>query len=223
MIRRVWVTRTAPEAEATAARLAALGLTAIVAPVLAARTIAEASIDLAGVEALAFSSGHAINAFTALSDERTLPVFTVGAATANRASSAGFGVVRSADGGATALAQLIASAEPRLQLVLHPGAREPAADLVALLAERGVLARAVAVYETIPTGLAAPPDVIDAILIHSARGAGQVAALVVEADRGRIAVFAISETAAAPLRGLGFARVLAAAWPNESALLDLLK
>jgi uroporphyrinogen-III synthase len=220
---RIWVTRTAPEADATAARLAAMGFTAVVAPVLEARAIVGAAIDLAGVDALAFSSGHAIAAFAALSAERALPVFTVGAATARRAGDAGFAKVRSAGGGATALAELIAASDPKPRLVLHPAAREPSADLTALLAARGVAARAIPVYEALPTPLAAAPDGLDAILIHSARGAEQVAVLTAGRPRAEIAVFAISEAAAGPLRGLGFARVMAAAFPNEAALLDLLK
>jgi len=92
-----------------------------------------------------------------------------------------------------------------------------------LLAARGVAARAVAVYETVRAALTAPPDDIDAILIHSARGAEQVAALTANSHRADIAVFAISGAAAAPLRNLGFARVMAAPFPNEAALLDLLK
>jgi uroporphyrinogen-III synthase len=220
---RIWVTRTMPEAEATAARLAALGLSAVVAPVLEPRAILDARIDLAGVDALAFSSAHAIAAFAGLSTDRSLPVFTVGAATGRRARDAGFADVRSADGGGAALAELIAATDPRPALVLHPSAREPSADLTALLAARGVVARAVPVYETVPTALAAPPEDIDAILIHSARGAGQVAALTADHPRDEIAVFAISAAAAAPLRGCGFARVMTAPFPNEAALLDLLK
>jgi uroporphyrinogen-III synthase len=220
---RVWVTRTAPEADATAKRLAAMGHDAVVAPVLEARAIAGVRIDLGGVDALAFSSGHAVAAFSALSAERSLPVFTVGAATAGQAQAAGFSAVQSADGGAAALAEKIAAAEPLPALVLHPGAREPAADLVALLAERGVAARAVAVYETVPTSLAVAPDAIDAILVHSARGAERVAALMADRPRDRIEVFAISQTVARPLRSLSFARVVAAPFPNEAALLDLLK
>ena len=220
---RIWVTRTMPEAEATAGRLAAMGLTAVIAPVLEARPVASAQIDLAGIDALAFSSGHAIAAFAALSTERALPVFTVGAATARRARDAGFANVRSADGGAAALAALIAGAEPRPSLVVHPAAREPSADLSALLAALGVAARAVPVYETVPTALTAPRDAIDAILVHSRRGAEQVAALTANHPRADTAVFAISEAAARPLRGLGFARVMAAPFPNEAALLDLLK
>jgi uroporphyrinogen-III synthase len=221
--RRIWVTRTEPGAEATASRLEAIGLTAVVAPVLEARPIAGVELDLTSIDALAFSSGHAIAAFNDLSDERALPVFTVGAATASRAKAAGFTDVRSADGGATALAELIAAAQPRPKLVLHPGAREPAADLVALLADRSVTVRATAVYETVPTDLAAPPRDIDAILIHSARGAERVAALVAARPHADISVFALSKAAARPLHGLGFARVMAPPFPNEAALLDLLK
>jgi uroporphyrinogen-III synthase len=220
---RVWVTRTAPEAEATARRLEAMGYKPVVAPVLEARPIARGGIDLTGVDALAFSSSHAVTAFAAVSDERGLPVFTVGAATARRALAAGFGAVQSADGGATTLAEKIAAARLKPNLVLHPGAREPAADLVALLSEHGVEARAVAVYETVPADLAAAPGKIDAILIHSARGAERVAALMADRPRADIAIFAISEAAARPLRSLGFGRVVAAPFPNEAALLDLLK
>lgn len=218
----VWVTRTAPEAAATAARVEALGHTAIVAPVLEARAIPGATLDLAGIDALAFSSAHAVAAFAALSDARALPVFTVGAATAERARRAGFTHVRSADGGAAALAALIAVAEPRPSLVLHSAARDPAADLVALLAARGVEARALAVYQAVPTGLAGAPAA-DAILIHSARGAERVAALTAPAARGGLAVYAISPAAAAPLHGLGFAQIVAAPRPNEAALLALLR
>jgi uroporphyrinogen-III synthase len=220
---RAWVTRTAPEADATAARLASMGHTPVVAPVLEARPVAGAQIDLAGVDALAFSSGHAIAAFAALSTERALPAFTVGAATARRARDAGFADVRSADGGAATLAELIATRDPKPRLVLHPSAREPSADLTALLAARGVAARAIGVYETVPTALTAPPDAIDAILIHSGRGAERVAALTAGRPLAGIAVFAISDAAAGPLRGLGFARVMTAPFPNEAALLDLLK
>jgi uroporphyrinogen-III synthase len=223
MTRRVWVTRTAPEASATGARVEAMAHAAVVAPVLEARAIGGVSLDLTGVDALAFTSGHAVAAFAALSPARDFAVFTVGAATAGAARAAGFGDVRSADGGANALAVLIGATEPRPKLVLHPGAREPAADLVALLAERGIAARATAVYETHPTDLAGPPADIDAVLVHSARGAERVAALIAAANLRDIEVFAVSEAAARPLRSARLGRVMVAPFPNEAALLDLLK
>jgi uroporphyrinogen-III synthase len=219
-LRRIWVTRTAPEAETTASRLRALGLEPVVVPVLEVCAIADAVFDLAGAEALAFTSAAAIAAFAALSNRRDLPVFAVGGTTAARARAAGFTAVISADGDAAALAARIADAEPRPAIVLHPTAREPAADLPALLAAHGVTGRAIVVYETVETDIAAPAA-IDAILVHSARGARAIAGRL---DRGRAAaldVFAISEAAAAPLKHLPFRRLAIAPAPNEAALLAL--
>src|SRR5579863_9885755 len=154
---RIWITRTLPEADATARRVAARGHSPIVAAVLEARPIAGVRLGLAGAGAVAFTSGHAIAAFAALTPARDLPVFTVGDATAALARAAGFRDVHSADGNAETLAELIAREQRDGVLVLHPTAREPAADLAGLLAARGVQATPLTVYETHPTALAAPP------------------------------------------------------------------
>ena len=58
---RIWVTRTQPGANATAARLTAMGHAPLVQPVLKARPIANAVLDLSSIDALAFTSGHAIH------------------------------------------------------------------------------------------------------------------------------------------------------------------
>ena len=220
---RIWVTRTEPQALATAARLAAMGFGVVVtAPVLEVERIAEARIDLAGIDALVFTSGHAVTAFAALSAVRDLPVFTVGEATADLARQAGFAAVTSADGDVGALAALIARAAPRPTRVLHPAAREPAADLAALLGGLGVLANTIAVYETVETG--AFVSGVDAILVHSPRAGRAVAARYAgRPEAARISAYAISEAAAAPLRGAGFRAVSVAPRPTEAALLALLK
>jgi uroporphyrinogen-III synthase len=220
---RIWITRTLPEADATARRVAARGHSPIVAPVLEARPIAGVRLGLAGAGAVAFTSGHAIAAFAALTPARDLPVFTVGEATAALARAAGFTDVHSADGNAETLAELIAREQRDGVLVLHPTAREPAADLAGLLAARGVQATAVAVYETVATALAAPPPDADAVLIHSARAAVRTAVLIEQANRLDLEAYAISPAAARPLAALGLARLQAAPFPNEAALLDLLR
>ncbi len=220
---RIWITRTAPEADATAARVAARGHAAIVAPVLEARSIPGVRLDLAGVDAVAFTSAHAIAAFAQLTPRRDLAVFTVGDATAAQARAAGFATVRSADGNAATLAELIAREQRDGQRVLHPTAREPAADLAALLADHGVDATPLAVYETVPTALAAPPADAEALFVHSARGAALASALIANAGRLDLEAYAISPAAAAPLAALGLARLDAAPFPNEASLLDLLK
>jgi uroporphyrinogen-III synthase len=219
---RIWVTRAQPQAEATAGRLRALGFEPVVAPVLEIRPIAEAAIDLAGVDALAFTSAAGVSAFAALTRLRTLTVFAVGDATAEAAHLAGFSEVRSARGDAHALADLIATS-PSPALVLNPSAADPAADLVALLADRGVVARAAVVYETREVSLDAAPQNLRGLLIHSPKAARVVARALAGADVSAIAAFAISPAAAAPLTGLGFHRHAVAASPNEAALLALLR
>ncbi len=190
---------------------------------LAARPIAGAAVDLSGVDAIAFTSGHAVTAFAALSGERAPVVFAVGQATADAARRLGFGRVVVGTGGAQALAPLIAAAEPRPARVLIPTAAESAADLAGLLASLGVAAVTTAVYETLPTGAFAPLSEIDAILIHSTRAAALVAEhLAGQDEAARLAAYAISETAAAPLRAAGLRSVQVAAEPTEAALLALL-
>ena len=218
--RRVWVTRTHPGAEATAARLVGLGFEPVVAPLLAARPIMGALLDLAGVQAIAFTSGQAVSAFAALTAERGWPVFAVGAATAALARQAGFSTLTSADGDVAALAEVIAAARPGL--VLAPGALETAADLPALLAARGIAARAVAVYETVRASLAAPPADVGAVLLHSPKAARALAAMIAEPAAAGLEAYAISPAAAQPLAGRPFRAVHVAAQPNEAALLALL-
>ncbi|MBV8593867.1 MAG: uroporphyrinogen-III synthase, partial [Caulobacteraceae bacterium] len=89
-MKRVWIARSAPGALQMGAEVRALGFEAVVAPLLEARSVGSGPIDLSGVAALAFTSGHAVRAFAARSPERGLPVFAVGAATAREAKRAGF-------------------------------------------------------------------------------------------------------------------------------------
>jgi uroporphyrinogen-III synthase len=214
--RKVWITRAMPGADETAARLAALGHTPLIAPLLAVRAIA-ARIDLGGVGALAFTSRNGVTAFAALTAARALPVFTVGDATARAARAAGFASVRSADGDLSALATLIRTEGAGL-CILNPTAAEPAGDLAALVGDP-VRIRSVAVYRTVATG-AAPPHGWETVLIHSPRAARILAGSRPEI-RGRCAV-ALSPAAAAPLATLDFAEVRIAAAPTEDALMDAL-
>jgi uroporphyrinogen-III synthase len=219
---RVWITRAQPGAAATAARVHARGFTPVTAPVLEVWPMMDAVIDLAGVDALAFTSAAGVSAFAALTQVRDRKVFTVGDATAGAARAAGFAEVRSAKGDAQALSRLIADASPRPVLVLNPTAAEPAADLAALLAAHGLAARSVVVYETRETALAASPPDLEAVLVQSAKAARAVARLTEGADVSAVTVCVLSAAAAAPLAGVGFRRILVADKPAETALLSLL-
>lgn len=212
---KIWVTRTEPDAAATAVRLATLGFDPIIRPLLEVRPLSPA-VSLQGVTALAFGSRRSVAAFAALERRRDLPVLTVGDATAAAAREFGFADVRSASGDGHALARLIRT-EARGP-VLYLSAATPAADLPALVGP-AVEVHALPLYETVPTGAGAP-EAFDAVLIHSPRAADALAALAPPAE-GRLAC-AISAAAARPLRPLPFAEVRVAAAPNEAELLALL-
>ena len=223
-MKTLWITRASPGAEATARRLRAMGFDPVVAPLLEVRGL-PARIDLAGVGALAFTSANGVRAFTDISAERNLRVFTVGAATAEAANAASFAEVISADGDVDALAGTIA-ARAGQGAVLHPGAAQPAGDLVGDLTRRGVTARAVAVYETIPAevpatlldGLAA----IDGVLVYSPRAGRRLAELLGGRAAPDLRAYCLSPQVAATLEGLAIGPLLAAPLPNEDALLSLI-
>ncbi|PIB94333.1 uroporphyrinogen-III synthase [Caulobacter sp. FWC2] len=220
----VWITRARPGALATAERVRGLGFEALVDPLLAVEAL-QAELDLSHVTALAFTSANGVEAFARLSDARGVPVFAVGRATAKAAQAEGFASVSSADGDVEDLCELIAGGASGP--VLWAGAREPAGDLVGMLRGRGVMAKGVAVYETLER---APSDETLArlkapatALLHSPRAARALAAILRERPASALRFLCLSEAVAAPLRGIAEpGSVTFAPRPDESALLELL-
>ena len=187
----------------------------MVVPLLAIRPIPQPAPDLSGVAALAFTSRNGVDAFAALCRERCLPVFTVGDATAERASAAGFASVRSAAGALEDLARLLAAEAPGP--VLASGALEPSGDLPALLAGR-IEVRTLPVYEAVETGAATPAD-FDAVLVHSPRAGRALAARALFPGR---TVVAISQAAAAALGHPPDVEIRSAVRPDEAAMFEAL-
>ncbi len=226
--RGVWITRAEPGASATAARLRAVGLDPLIAPLLSLRLL-ETSLDLGGVGALAFTSANGVRAFAARSDRRDLPVFTVGDATAQAARAAGFETVTSADGAASDLVRLIAAAQPR-GVALHPSGLHLAGDVKGGLERAGIMARDVALYDTpavdaLPSGAleALAARGVAAVLIHSPRAADILAGLAAGLDLSRTLAVGLSAACLRPLEALGFAERIQAQRPREDALLDALR
>jgi uroporphyrinogen-III synthase len=221
--RLVWITRAEPGASATAARVAALGFTPVVSPLLRLQPVA-AEIDLTDVAALAFTSANGVRAFAAAHEARDLPSYAVGEATAEAARAAGFAKVISADGDVAALARRIA-ADPPGGVVLHPAAAEPAGDLAADLAKAGIPVRSVTVYrseEVEPTLALSCWESLSAVLLHSPRAARALETLIAARAAPQLRVLAISPAAAAPMAHLDLAGVAVAPLPNEHDLLSLL-
>jgi uroporphyrinogen-III synthase len=230
-LKSVLITRPQPGADQTAARIAALGLCPVVAPVLviAGRQV-HPPIRLA---ATVLSSQNAVQACPPSIYDR--PVFAVGAATAAQATRAGFSHVLNADGDSTALASLIASTiSPTDGTLFLPTAQGQGGTLATSLRQFGFRVFRRVAYQAVGVSTL-PQEAVEALrlgqvaaamffsgetarhFVHLLRTAG-----LVETVRNVEAV-AISERAAMALRPLPWRRISVAAKPNQDAMLVLLQ
>jgi uroporphyrinogen-III synthase len=224
---KIWITRAQPGADVTAERVRAMGHDALVAPLLEVRLLPEATVDLRGVVALAFTSANGVRAFADKSGERALTAFAVGAATALAARKAGFKSVLSANGDVLALAEGIAARRNELRgVVLHPGAFDLAGDLVGALEKHRVEARRLTLYETVPIE---PDDAAaevlcrsDAVLLHSARAAEALARVLKRHPAPHMRALGLSKAVVQPLGRIATGGKIYPPFPLEAALLNLI-
>ncbi|UZK65174.1 uroporphyrinogen-III synthase [Sphingomonas sp. M1-B02] len=201
----------------TAAAIEARGRTAIRLPLFEARPVAWESPDPARFDALLLTSANALrHGGAGLASLRELPVFAVGAVTAEAARRAGFEMAEIGDDGATGL---VARAEAAgLRRALHLAGRERT------LEAGGIVAEVITVYAS--EALAVTHEAVrrlagSVVLVQSARAGARLAELVDAAglDRGGIALVAISAAAAATA-GPGWAQIHAPADMRGEALID---
>lgn len=229
----VLITRPEPGASQTARQVAALGLTPVVASVMAIVPTARPIAPPADFAATVLTSGNAIAACPAACHAR--PAFAVGSATARRAREAGFGTVIDADADASALPALIAATiGTEGQSLFLPTARHQGLDLSAALRAHGWrVVRRVAYQadcvgtlpETARTALELKQ--IRSAMFFSAETSGHFVRLVRDAGLvetlGGIEAVSISERAAVALRCLPWRQVRIAARPNQDSMLVLLQ
>ena len=223
----VWITRAQPGADATAARVRALGHEPFVAPLLTVRPLPDVKIDLSGVRALAFTSANGLRAFAEACPDRSLRVFAVGAATAQAARDAGFQRVLSADGDVDALAEGIAARRAEIGgAVLHPGAAEPAGDLAGALARVKIEVRTLTLYDTVPVRLGADQIAqlagMDVALAYSPKAARTLAGVLRAHPQPQLRILGLSKAVLAPLADTPLAGLTSAPFPLEAALLNLI-
>ncbi|MEM9736804.1 MAG: uroporphyrinogen-III synthase [Pseudomonadota bacterium] len=181
------------------------------------------------VDAVLASSANGIRAFAAASPKRELPVFAVGARTASVARGLGFGIVVSAEGDATALANLAGASGMRR--MLHPRGRETTGDLAGTLAQKGIQVAEAVLYAAEETGPPPAPVAhalsrgVGALTVWSPRHGAILARRLGEmaAPLSRSTLIAISANAAQPLAGLPFAKVEIAAKPNAAEMVRLIR
>jgi uroporphyrinogen-III synthase len=228
----VLITRPEPGASETAARIAALGLIPIVAPLLEIEPVL-VHAPPERLAAVLLASGNAVDALSALG--RSLPVLTVGNATERRAREAGFTDVTSADGDAVALAALVrARLRPSDGTLLLAAGRGQSLALAAELRASGYrVARRVGYAATAVSCLPEPAKraLLDrrtrTVLLFSAETARHFVRLVRKADLlGALAnceAITIGPQAAMALRDVPWARIRVAAKPTQDDMLALLQ
>jgi uroporphyrinogen-III synthase len=218
----VLITRPEPQARRLAAELRAEGWAPLIWPLLRIEPLARA--DLTGAQAVLFTSANAV----AQAEPAAIPALCVGDATGRAARAAGFTDVRAAEGDAASLARLVvATLDSTAGPLAFVRGETVAADLAGALRAAGFQVREQVVYAARPE-TAAPPGIdaamrgggLRAALFYSPRTAAAFAALATpwRAGLARAAAVAISSAAAAPLRGLGFHRVIAAERPDDDAV-----
>lgn len=229
---RLLVTRPAENAEPLIRRLAGAGHEVVASPLMEIHPLGGAPLDLAGVQAILVTSRNGVRALAAATRRRDLPVLAVGAASAAAAREAGFGNVASAEGDVAALARLArVTRKPEGGTLLHVAGSATAGDLAGLLAGYR-LSRAV-LYEAkpalhLPEGARTflEKGAPGGVLLYSPRSATLFAALTKEAGlaaaAGPLTAYCLSAAVAAAARRLPFGRIVAAAAPNEAALLGLI-
>jgi uroporphyrinogen-III synthase len=225
------VTRPEPDASRSAQALRVRGHTVVVAPLLQAQTIAP---DFGGpFAAVLMTSANAARAAAVhprFAELARLPVFTVGARSAEAARAAGFADVTSADGALADLVRL-AARHRAARLLLYLAGEERAGDLAGDLAEHGVAVETAVVYravacETLPAEIAGELGALDGVLHYSRRSAATLLRL---ADGAGVlpavlalAQYCLSDEVAAPLREAGARRLNIAPHPDEDALFALI-
>jgi uroporphyrinogen-III synthase len=231
---RMLVTRPAPDAGDTAARLEALDIEATVCPLLTFETLPTSLPEATGFAALALTSANALRALDQrgeLDGYRGLRTFAVGERTAAAARDAGFTEVEVAGGSLADLAEKLAHAG-LTGPVFYPAARDQSGDLAKSLAPYGVMVITAQVYgmnavDSLPLDVrdALVGGEIDAALFYSRRTAETFVKVAGEglgrSVKTRLGMLCLSEGVAEPLIGAHFVRVGLADYPSEEAMMGL--
>ena len=226
------ITRAEPGASETEARLRALGLTPIVAPMLSLQPRHDQDLpDLSTIAGLVFTSANGVRVFASRSQERTLPAWCVGPTTAQAAHTAGFQSVLESSGNAVDLAHFISKHKsPEAAPLLHVANGAAAGTLKSTLEADGHEVLFAPLYDMKPA--ASWPSAIDQlmaqqapaiVLIHSQKGAEAFANLVAERSVSNFIIVGISDAACRPMAQSGSSAIHVADAPNEDSLFAALQ
>jgi uroporphyrinogen-III synthase len=231
---RFLITRPEEDAAPLADAVRALGHDAMIDSMLRINAFDDVQLDTEGVQALLFSSANGVRAFSDISLNRRVPVYTVGEASAHVAREMGFRRVFAAGGDITALARLVAeSLKPEEGILMHVSGTVVARELKDLLQKDGFNVFRVRLYESEPVTRLSEPTIahfskgeMDGVLFYSPRTAQIFTDLIIEnrlteACR-RVRALCLSEAVAEVADKLPWRTVKVADKPSQDAMLSLL-
>jgi len=233
---RLLVTRPRADADALAGALRGVGVEPVLAAVMTIEPEPGVAVDLAGVQALLFTSANGVRAFirqigAGQADTRDLPVLAVGDATARAAAEAGFAYIESAGGDVQDLTALAARRlDAKAGALLHPAGRDVAGPLKMALEAQGFEVRRqtyyrAAVVRTLPDAArrALLDGALDGVLLFSPRTAQAFAILVDDAGLtdalGELYAYCLSAAVAEVIKDVRWKDVRIAVEPTQAALL----
>ncbi len=214
MSRPLLIVRPEPGNRATVARAAARGLDAIGIPLFRIEIVDWVAPPATEYEALLLTSGNAVrHAGAKLKEYLALPVYAVGAATAEAAAAAGFTVVKAGTGSARDLIKEL----PTLKMLHFSGAHTSDLGQHHHQVDQIITYASHALPLLAPFAVALQQDPI--ILFHSARAAVHVSAAIDRVVAKSLSCVAIS-AAVAEAAGDGWEAVALAAHPRDEAMID---
>lgn len=207
---KIWITRTEPAAQRSAAAWANAGFDPVIAPLLSVTPMPD-KIEIPDDAQLIFTSAHGVSHSGLSGDDRQ--VYCVGKATAHAAKKYGFTSVISGGGDWKKLTDIIETTD---KPIIHISGSIVRGSIVETLSERGFLASRKIVYRTDPIRQW-PVDVseIDAAALYSPM-ASETLMRLPRTDISHLTAYCLSENVALPLRDMA---VKIAASPNERALI----
>ena len=232
LVMKMLVTRPEPDAQSTLARLDALGIEAIAAPVMVRQTLDASVPPPDGFTSIVLTSANVVRALAdrhMLERYLHLPVFAVGDRTAREAVEAGFARVSSAAGALQDLVNAMTISRMRGP-IFYPTGKHHSADLAKALAPLGVMVATAKIYDMVAIDALPEPVLaelgggIGAVLAYSRRSAeifARLAATLPRESRNRLALLCLSETVAEPLLEARFSRISLADRPDEDAMMSL--
>lgn len=230
---RVLITRPRDDSTTLARTLSKRGVDTVIEPLIEI-VPRQATLEIAGVQAVLLTSANGARALAGVTGERRIKILAVGDATAAAAAALGFGDVEAAEGDVAALAALAhRRLDPRGGSLVHVAGSVVAGDLAGILTSYGFSVRRETLYEARAVTVFQPAIAamlragqIDGVAFFSPRTASAFVSLVMAADLAsavrQLVGFCLSAAVADAASSLVWREVCVSPRPLQVSLVELI-